>query len=82
MADVKISALPSSGALTGATLFATVTGGITQKSTNGQLAESIAQIYTGLLPPAAPNHPTLPALFYPHGGGPLQQWDVPSQAWV
>jgi hypothetical protein len=32
--------------------------------------------------PAAPNNPALPALSYPTGGGPLQQWDVATAAWV
>lgn len=32
--------------------------------------------------PAAPDNPALPALSYPTGGGPLQQWDVGSATWV
>lgn len=40
------------------------------------------QVYTGAAAPAAPDDPTVPALYYPTGGGPLQQWDVASQAWV
>jgi len=40
------------------------------------------QVYTGAAPPAAPGDPTKPALFYPTGGGSLQQWDVAGAAWV
>ncbi len=38
------------------------------------------QVYTGAAPPAAPDDPTKPALFYPTGGGTLFQWD--GAAWV
>ncbi len=38
------------------------------------------QVYTGAAPPAAPDDPTKPALFYPTGGGTLFQWDGAS--WV
>ena len=38
------------------------------------------QVYTGAAPPAAPDDPSLPALFYPTGGGTLLQWD--GAAWV
>lgn len=38
------------------------------------------QVYTGAAPPAAPDNPALPALFYPTGGGTLLQWD--GAAWV
>jgi len=38
------------------------------------------QVYTGAAPPAAPDNPALPALFYPTGGGTLFQWD--GAAWV
>lgn len=40
-----------------------------------------AQIYIDRAP-AAPDDPSLPALSYPTGGGPLQQWDVATAAWV
>lgn len=40
------------------------------------------EVYTGAAAPAAPDDPTMPAIFYPTGGGPMQQWDVASQAWV
>lgn len=40
------------------------------------------QIYSGAAPPAAPDDPASPAIFYPDGGGPIQQWDVVGQAWV
>lgn len=40
------------------------------------------QVYTGAAPPAAPDNPALPAVFYQTGGGALLQWDVLSQAWV
>lgn len=40
-----------------------------------------AQIYIDRAP-AAPDNPALPALNYPAGGGPLQQWDVGSATWV
>lgn len=40
------------------------------------------EVYQGAAPPAAPDDPTKPAVFYPNGGGSQQQWDVPSQAWV
>lgn len=40
------------------------------------------EIYTGASPPAAPDDPTSPAVFYPDGGGSIQQWDVASQTWV
>lgn len=38
------------------------------------------QVYTGAAPPAAPDNPALPAVFYPTGGGTLLQWD--GAAWV
>lgn len=38
------------------------------------------QVYTGASPPAAPDDPTLPAVFYATGGGTLYQWD--GAAWV
>lgn len=38
------------------------------------------QVYTGAAPPAAPDNPALPALYYPTGGGTLSQWD--GAAWV
>ncbi len=38
------------------------------------------QVYTGAAPPAAPDDPTKPALYYPTGGGTLFQWD--GAAWV
>lgn len=38
------------------------------------------QVYTGAAPPAAPDNPALPAVFYPTGGGTLSQWD--GAAWV
>lgn len=40
------------------------------------------QVYTGAAPPATPDDPTAAAVFYPDGGGSLQQWDVVGQAWV
>ena len=40
-----------------------------------------AQLYIDRAP-AAPDDPSLPALSYPAGGGPLQQWDVGSATWV
>lgn len=40
------------------------------------------EVYTGAAPPAAPDDPTKPALFFPTGGGTLFQWDVASQTWV
>ena len=39
------------------------------------------QVYIGAAPPAAPDDPTLPALFYPNSLGPMQQWSVLLQAW-
>lgn len=38
------------------------------------------EVYTGAAPPAAPDNPALPALYYPTGGGTLFQWD--GAAWV
>lgn len=38
------------------------------------------EVYTGAAPPAAPDDPTKPAVFYPTGGGALLQWD--GAAWV
>lgn len=38
------------------------------------------QVYTGAAPPAAPDDPTKPALWYPTGGGGMLQWD--GAAWV
>lgn len=40
------------------------------------------QVYTGAAAPATPDDPTLPAIFYPTGGGSIQQWDVSSQQWL
>lgn len=40
------------------------------------------QVFTGAAPPALPTDPTKPALFFPTGGGSLQQFDVLSQSWV
>lgn len=48
----------------------------------GGVGGSASQIYTGSVPPTTPDDPTQPALFYPNGGGTMQQWDVVSQAWV
>ena len=42
----------------------------------------ILQVYTGTFPPATPDDPTEAAIFYPTGGGSIQQWDIPSQTWV
>lgn len=42
----------------------------------------VGGIYTGAAPPAAPDDPTQGAIFYPDGGGPMQEWDVVGQAWV
>lgn len=39
------------------------------------------QIYTDPKP-VTPIDPTLPALYYPSGGGTLEEWDVASQAWL
>lgn len=38
------------------------------------------QVYSDAAPPAAPDDPTKPAVFYPSGGGVLLQWD--GAAWV
>lgn len=46
------------------------------------LANGGMQIITGAEPPGPPPDPTKPALFYPSGGGALQQWDISSQSWV
>ena len=40
------------------------------------------QVYTGAAPPAAPTDPTKAAVFYPTGGGSLQQFDLGSGTWV
>lgn len=40
------------------------------------------QVYTGASPPAAPDNAALPAIFYPSGGGTIQQWDVGTAAWI
>lgn len=48
----------------------------------GSGSSGAIQVYTGASPPAAPNNPALAALFYPTGGGPIQNWDIPSQTWV
>lgn len=40
------------------------------------------QIYTGAAPPAAPINPAIGALFYPDGGGAVQQWDTATAAWI
>jgi hypothetical protein len=52
------------------------------ESTTTTTVTDMQQVYTGASPPAAPDDPTLPALFYPTGGGTVLQWDVASQAWV
>lgn len=39
------------------------------------------QIYTGAAPPAAPDDPSLPAIFY-FPDGSMQVWDTGSQAWI
>lgn len=52
----------------------TVTGGLT--------VVTLREVYTGESPPAAPDDPTKPAVFYPTGGGSLLQWDVALQAWI
>jgi len=43
-------------------------------------ASGAIQVYTGAAPPAAPNDPTKPALYYPTGGGTMLQWN--GAAWV
>lgn len=40
----------------------------------------IIQVYTGAAPPAAPDDPTEAAIFYPTGGGAIQEWT--NGAWV
>lgn len=40
------------------------------------------QVYNDVVPPATPDDPTRAAVFYPVGGGDLQQWDIVTQAWV
>jgi hypothetical protein len=40
-----------------------------------------AQMQTGAAP-STPSDTALPALFYPTGGGAIQQWDIASQTWV
>lgn len=40
------------------------------------------QVYTGAAPPAAPADPTRAALFYPTGGGAVQQWDIGAATWI
>lgn len=40
------------------------------------------QVYTGASPPAAPDNPAIGAVFYPDGGGSMQNWNVPTQAWL
>lgn len=47
---------------------------------SGGGAGGAQEVYTGAVPPAAPDNPANPALFYPTGGGALQQWD--GAAWV
>lgn len=57
------------------------TGGIGAPA-SGPPAQVIREVYTGAAPPAAPDDPTRPAVWYPTGGGSLLQWDVALQAWV
>jgi len=87
--DVKITQLPAAASVTTDDVFPIVDdpGGtpVTQKATVAQLKLAMQvtfQVYTGVAPPAAPDDPTQPALFYPSGGGPLSQWDVGGGAWV
>lgn len=47
----------------------------------GGTGSGTQQVFIGR-DPAAPDDPTLPALNYAAGGGPMTQWDVASQAWV
>lgn len=53
---------------------------IADGSSGGSGPGGAQQVYTGAAPPAAPDNPALPALFYPTGGGTLFQWD--GAAWV
>lgn len=57
-------------------LLVAIAEGINQGGTGG----GTIQVYTGAAPPAAPDNPALPALYYPTGGGTLFQWD--GAAWV
>lgn len=50
--------------------------------TTGGGGGGTVQVYTGAAPPAAPADPTKAALFYPAGGGAVQQWDVGSATWI
>lgn len=40
----------------------------------------VQQVYSGSAPPAAPANPALPAIFYPTGGGAIQEWS--GAAWI
>lgn len=74
MADVKISALPASGTPTDATLLASVTGGVTQKTTGLQLATYInggTKIYRALISQTGINAPVAIVLENTLGGTPV-----------
>jgi len=43
---------------------------------------SAQQIYTAAAPPAAPDDPTLGAIWYPLSGGGQLEWDTVGLTWV
>src|SRR6266550_1735438 len=51
-----------------------ILGAIATLSGGGGLGTT--QVYTGATPPAAPDDPTKPALWYPTGLGGIKQWDT------
>jgi len=48
----------------------------------GMFGGSAQQIYTAAAPPAAPDDPTLGAIWYPLSGGGQLEWDTVGLTWV
>ncbi len=71
MADVKISALPAAGAITGAELVPIVQGGITSKSTVDGIKNGAIKVYRALVTQAGTAAPTATVLENTLGGTPV-----------
>ncbi len=68
MADVKISALPAAGAITGSELVPIVQGGVTSKSTVDGIKNGAVKVYRALLVQSGTNNPTTEILENTLGG--------------
>jgi len=68
MADVKISALPTAGAITGAELVPIVQGGITSRSTVSVISNGDKKVYRAIIDQSGSSAPTATVLENTLGG--------------